>query len=226
MESAPVMIASLHCTDLLFSANCAPLSMTLSPGELGVVQLCDEESADLLLHTLIGLRTPTQGSRLLFGNNPETLPETGRHGLRRRVGIVADHCGLISNLTILENLLLPAEYTGSQDRSTLVPTARQLLHRVGYQGEETLLPGHLKLLQKRQVLLARALLLAPELMLYGTFLSGLSTLERKLLLDVALSFQAGETRTATLFLISDASLTKHLKDAVIYNLNKGENNDR
>jgi ABC-type transporter Mla maintaining outer membrane lipid asymmetry ATPase subunit MlaF len=226
MDPASDMAVPLLCRDLLFSDNCAPLTLSLKTGRRCVVQLCDEESADLLLQTLIGLRRPAGGQRLLFGTAPESLPEARRHILRRRIGVVADYCGLISNLTVLENLLLPSEYTGNHDRARLETSARQMLEKVGYQGEEVCLPGHLKLLQKRQVLLARALLTDPELMLFGTFLSGLSVKERALLLDVALAFQPGESHAATLFLSSDASFTTRLTDTDVCNLIKGENHDR
>jgi len=211
----------LECSELLFAENCLPLSLRLLPGGRLTLLVADDESAGLLLQTLVGRCRPLAGARQLFDSVPETLSETGRRALRRRIGVIADRVGLISNLTVLENLLLPVEYLGG-DHQRLQQAARDLLLQVGFRGEETLLPGHLRLLQKRQVLLARALLAEPELLIYDDVLTGLSARERSMLLETIRGFQAEHARSANLFLTSDIALADRFGTDEVCNLIKGE----
>lgn len=196
------MSAQLYCHNLSFSEICAPLNLDLIPGERLTVLVADEESALALLQTLIGLRPPRAGERLLFTEDLESLGESGRRALRRRLGIVADKVGLISNLTVLENLLLPAIYQGGNQQQ-LQAAALTTLHKVGFRGDADLRPGELRQLQTRQVLLARALLGAPELLLYVDPLTGLSARERATLLEVIAAVGAESPGAASLFLCSD-----------------------
>jgi len=211
----------LECREMVFADSCDPLSLRLQSGDRQTLLVADEESAAALLQILVGRQSPLAGSRLLFDSAPEALSEAGRRALRRRCGVIADAVGLISNLTVLENLLLPVEYLGG-DHLSLQEAARDMLRRVGFRGEETLLPGHLKLLQKRQVLLARALLAEPELLIYADVLTGLSARERSVLLETTRGFQAEHTGNASLFLTSDTALADRFGAAAVCNLIKGE----
>ena len=63
-----------------------------------------------LLHQLLGLDEIAAGKVLLFGQ-PFPFPGiAGSCALRSRVGLLFARGGLISNLKVLENLLLPVQY--------------------------------------------------------------------------------------------------------------------
>ena len=115
--------------------------------------------------------------------------------LRRRVAVVDSAAGLISNLRVLENVLLPAEYHGQGGKGT-EERAFATLEKVGYCGSPMEIPGHLSLFQKRQAALARAMLMEPELLVYQGMFTDLAEKEQRILLAVALDFhreQAGRT---------------------------------
>lgn len=214
------MPAQLYCNNLSFSEICAPLNLDLITGERLAVLVADEESALELLQTLVGLRPPRSGERLLFTETPESLAPTARRALRRRLGIVADKVGLVSNLTVLENLLLPATYPGG-NLQQLQAAALTTLQKVGFDADADLRPGELRQLQKRQVLLARALLGAPELLLYVDLLTGLSARERAALLN-AIAAVGESSGAASLFICSDPAQAGRF-GVDVCDLLKGEN---
>ncbi len=97
--------------------------------------------------------------------------------------IVANNGGLISNLRVWENLTLPVQYHNIQVGGQLEDNVVNLLEKCGLRDEKTLtallfmLPDQLSLFEKRLVGFVRAMLMAPEMMVYDSLHEGLSRRE-------------------------------------------------
>ena len=97
--------------------------------------------------------------------------------------IVANNGGLISNLRVWENLTLPVQYHGIQIGGILEKNVIDLFEKSGVRDEQTLsslllkLPDQLSLYEKRLVGFVRAMLMAPEMMVYDSLHEGLSRRE-------------------------------------------------
>lgn len=99
------------------------------------------------------------------------------------VVIVPHNGGLISNLSVWENIVLPVQYHAFEIPGILEDNVMNLLLQCGLADEaaatELLLmrPDRLSLLEKRMIGFVRALLMKPELIIYDALNEGLSRKE-------------------------------------------------
>lgn len=115
--------------------------------------------------------------------------ESQRAGLLKNLGeqagvvIVPHNGGLISNLRVWENIVLPVQYHGIDVAGRLEENVARLLMQCGLEDETAVsglllrLPDQLSLYEKRLVGFVRAMLMAPELIIYDSILEGLSRKE-------------------------------------------------
>jgi lipoprotein-releasing system ATP-binding protein len=117
-----------------------------------------------LLQLLGALDRPDAGRIELDGQDLTRLDEAACNALRsRRIGFVFQLHHLLPQLTVLENVLVPAWAAGTA--GTALPRARQLLARVGLQERAGHRPAQLSGGERQRAALVRALLLQPALLL-------------------------------------------------------------
>ncbi|MFG3509619.1 ABC transporter ATP-binding protein [Streptomyces sp. NPDC047821] len=118
-----------------------------------------------LLHLLGGLQRPDSGSLWLDGERTDDYGEarwaTER---RRRIGIVFQFFNLVSNLTVADNIELPALLAGASARQARAEREK-LLAELGLEGKARSMPGELSGGEQQRVALARALVNQPRLLL-------------------------------------------------------------
>jgi lipoprotein-releasing system ATP-binding protein len=118
-----------------------------------------------LLHIIGGLDKPTSGSVTLAGQDPAVLDEAQLARFRNKhIGFVFQDHYLLPQLTVLENVLIPALAEGPPNSET-VSRAKQLLERVGLAQRLDHRPAELSGGERQRVGVARALLLKPVLLL-------------------------------------------------------------
>jgi putative ABC transport system ATP-binding protein len=118
-----------------------------------------------LLHLLGGLDRPTAGSIELGGRRVEALSEAAWAIVRRReIGFVFQFFNLVANLTVAENVELPARLNGA---SAAEARARrdELLERLDVAARPDTLPSRLSGGQQQRVAIARALVNRPAVLL-------------------------------------------------------------
>ncbi len=115
--------------------------------------------------------------------------ESQRAALLKNLGdqagvvIVPHNGGLISNLRVWENIILPVQYHGMEVAGKLEDNVAQLLFQCGVEDDEAAsglllkLPDQLTLYEKRLVGFVRAMLMSPELIIYDAIIEGLSRKE-------------------------------------------------
>jgi putative ABC transport system ATP-binding protein len=118
-----------------------------------------------LLNMLGGLDRPTSGEVLLLGERTDTASEARRARLRRtEIGFVFQFFNLIGNLTVADNVELPALLAGVPGREAR-RRSRELLERLGLDDAAGRVPGALSGGQQQRVAIARALVNRPSLLL-------------------------------------------------------------
>ncbi len=118
-----------------------------------------------LLHLLGGLDRPTAGSITLGGRHVEGLSEADWAVVRRReIGFVFQFFNLVANLTVAENVDLPALLVGTS-RADAATRRNELLERLGVTARADALPTRLSGGQQQRVALARALVNRPHVLL-------------------------------------------------------------
>jgi putative ABC transport system ATP-binding protein len=118
-----------------------------------------------LLHLLGGLDRPTAGSIAIAGRRVEGLSEAAWAVLRRReIGFVFQFFNLVGNLTVAENVELPALLVGT-GRAQARTRRDELLERLGVGARPDTLPSRLSGGQQQRVALARAVVNRPRILL-------------------------------------------------------------
>jgi putative ABC transport system ATP-binding protein len=118
-----------------------------------------------LLNLLGGLDRPTSGEILLHGERTDHASEARKARLRRGdIGFVFQFFNLIANLTVADNVELPALLAGVPSREAR-RRGRELLERLGLDEAADRVPGALSGGQQQRVAIARALINRPSVLL-------------------------------------------------------------
>lgn len=138
------------------------VSLEVGAGEVVAVTGPSGSGKSTLLHLLGGLDTPHAGEVWWAGERVDTLGTQARARRRAgRVGLVFQHHYLLEDLTVEQNVLIPALLTGQDGRER----ARELLARVGLAARGGSLPGVLSGGERQRVAVARALATRPAVVL-------------------------------------------------------------
>ena len=112
-----------------------------------------------LLRIMNGFIEPTMGNVYLMG---EKMTKENRGKLVKRTSMIFQHFNLLSNLNVLENVLLPNKLR-KMDKEKSIEKARRFLKFVGLQDYENAYIKTLSGGQKQRVAIARTLMSEPEI---------------------------------------------------------------
>jgi len=144
----------------------ADLSMDVMAGEVAAVMGPSGSGKSTLLNLVAGLDRPTTGTVTVAGRRIDNLGESGLARFRaRHVGIIFQFFNLLDDLTVEDNVLLPAQLAGASRRRAARARAGELLERMGIERHRDDYPARLSGGQRQRVAIARALVNAPELLL-------------------------------------------------------------
>lgn len=141
------------------------VSFSLAPGGRMSIMGPSGSGKSTLLSILGALEEPTSGIVRLDGDDPRSMTANQRASFRnRRIGFVFQEHHLLSGCTAIDNVVLPALARGGVGRDIEV-RAMRLLERVGLGDRGNALPAELSGGERQRVAVARALVLAPRLLL-------------------------------------------------------------
>jgi putative ABC transport system ATP-binding protein len=141
------------------------VSLTVPAGEAVAVLGPSGSGKSTLLNLLAGLDRPSRGTVTVAGTRVDTLNEAGAARFRRaNIGMVFQFFNLLDDLTVLDNVVLPAELTGTP-RSVARRRAGELLDTLGIAKHARAYPGRLSGGERQRVAVARALMNRPALLL-------------------------------------------------------------
>jgi phospholipid/cholesterol/gamma-HCH transport system ATP-binding protein len=216
------MAELLTFTDITLEGVDIPISFSLKEGEITVILTAKEDINAELTRVMLGFSTPESGKVSVAGKELSEFTKKESYDLRKNIGVVLSSGGLISNLKVWENLILPLLYHTSLSREEIESRGVAALERVGYKGKLFELVGHLTLFQKRMLGFARAMLSEPDLIVYESPMQGLNLQERNRLLQTALAFHEEKPGRTSLFLTSSQEAPAMLKNANIFSFIKGQ----
>lgn len=162
-----------------------------------------------LLKLLLGIEKPQMGGVYLFGNDVGILDSSEIDILRKGIGVVFENASLISNLKVIENVMLPLQYHTNLTPDAIMKRAVLLLGSVGYKGDMWELPGPLPFYTKKTIALARAIALDPNIMIYDRLMEGLDSYQRLGMLRVVNGFHKAKKDRLSIMIAND---TRDVRD--------------
>jgi len=143
----------------------ADVTMAATAGEVVAVMGPSGSGKSTLLNLIAGLDRPTAGTVTVAGRRIDSLSEGALARFRaRHVGIIFQFFNLLDDLTVEDNVLLPAQLAGASRRQARA-RARDLLQEMGIDEHRDDYPARLSGGQRQRVAIARALVNSPELLL-------------------------------------------------------------
>lgn len=172
----PVLELSGAAVEMEGQGQWSDLTLSLDEGEACALIGPNRGGKSLALKLCAGLVTPERGAARLFGQDLNELNEEELAELRQRVGTVLQAPGLLSNMTVFNNVALPLRYHRGLSDEELEPLVMVRLEALGVAGLRHRFPAELNQGEARCVAIARALSLDQELLLLDDPLEGLDAL--------------------------------------------------
>ena len=152
------------------------VNFDVAPGEAVAIMGPSGSGKSTLLNLIAGLDRPTGGTITVAGQRIDRLSETGLARFRReRIGMIFQFFNLLDDLTVADNVLLPAQLAGLARRQARA-RADELLATLGIEQHRDAYPGRLSGGERQRVAIARALVNRPALLLADEPTGALDTL--------------------------------------------------
>jgi putative ABC transport system ATP-binding protein len=164
------------------------LSLSIAAGEAVAILGPSGSGKSTLLNLIAGLDRPSGGTVTVDGVRVDGLGEAASARYRRaKIGMVFQFFNLLDDLTVADNVMLPAQLAGMA-RGAAQRRAAELLGTLGVARHAAAYPGRLSGGERQRVAVARALMNRPALLLADEPTGALDTASgedvRRLLVDL------------------------------------------
>jgi putative ABC transport system ATP-binding protein len=167
------------------------VSLEVAHGEAVAVMGPSGSGKSTLLNLIAGLDKPTSGSVAVAAQRVDSLSETRVARFRRQhIGMIFQFFNLLDDLTVADNVLLPAQLAGVR-RTQARARAGELLERLGIARLANSYPGRLSGGERQRVAIARALINSPALLLADEPTGALDTANGEAIGQLLLDLNAG-----------------------------------
>lgn len=159
------------------------VSLEIEPGEFVMITGRNGSGKSTLLHQLGLLDFPDSGKIFIFGQEVTHLSEKERMKMRlKQLGYIFQEFALVSELSALENAMLPAMMVKSSKEAR--KRALNLLEKVGLKDKLEHLPSQLSGGEQQKVAIARALANNPKIIFADEPTANLDTAASKDVLEI------------------------------------------
>ena len=176
------------------------VSFRVSAGDIFVIMGGSGCGKSSLLKHLLGLLEPAAGSIAYGDVNFTGADEQTRRRLRRRWGITYQSGGLVSAMTLAENVALPLTQYSAFSAAEIEDIVALKLALVGLDGFQDYLPAEISGGMRKRAALARAIALDPDILFFDEPSAGLDPISSRLLDDLIL--QLKESTGATVVMVT------------------------
>jgi len=141
------------------------VDLAVMPGEFIAIMGVSGSGKSSLLYVLGGLDRPSEGYIKIDGIDLATLKDSQRADIRaKKIGFVFQFFNLLTRLTALRNVRLPAEIAGASIKQA-EKQALEMLELVGLEGRANHRPTEMSGGEQQRVAIARALMNKPKIVL-------------------------------------------------------------
>ncbi len=140
------------------------VSFKIDPGEFVSIVGHSGAGKTTLIKMLLAEDKPSKGKVFLDSVNIHSLPKSGIHAYRRRVGVVFQDFRLLSKKTVFENIAFAMEVAGRQD-TEIQSDVPHVLKLVDLENKIWNYPEELSGGEKQRVAIARAIVNQPDIVI-------------------------------------------------------------
>lgn len=165
------------------------VSFDVMRGDIFVIMGGSGCGKSTLLKHLLGLLEPRIGE-ILYGDENFTRSGPGkRQKLRQNWGVTYQSGGLISAMSLADNIALPLEQYSDYSRSDIREIVALKLALVGLDGYQNFLPAEISGGMRKRAALARAIALDPDILFFDEPSAGLDPISSRRLDDLILQLK-------------------------------------
>ncbi|MER6074215.1 ABC transporter ATP-binding protein [Streptomyces sp. NPDC001817] len=165
MAEPVIELSGVHRQFVDGPAALRDVSLTVQAGEAVAILGPSGSGKSTMLNMIAGLDRPDSGTVTVAGVRVDKLGEAGAARYRRnKIGMIFQFFNLLDDLTVLDNVVLPAEMMGV-GRGEARKRATGLLQTLGIAKHARAYPGRLSGGERQRVAVARALMNRPPLLL-------------------------------------------------------------
>ncbi|MBQ7901186.1 MAG: ABC transporter ATP-binding protein [Clostridia bacterium] len=192
------------------------INLTVDKGQLISIVGCSGSGKSTLLSVIAGLLNPTAGEVVIDGKAIIGLSDSEISYIRgTKIGYIPQGQSLLSNLSVLDNVCLPGNFTNSEEN--VEERASELLSKLGIDALAHSYPGSLSGGERRRAVIARALINRPKLILADEPTSDLDRDNTKEVIEI---FRSIADEGTTVLMATHESDTESYSD-IVYELNNG-----
>ncbi len=141
------------------------VNMSLEQGQFAYLIGKTGSGKSSLLKTIYGELPLQAGTAFTAGFDLTTLKRRQIPFLRRKLGIVFQDFQLLGDRSVMDNLMFVLQATGWKHKDQMRERALEVLRKVGLENKDYKMPGALSGGEQQRVVIARAILNQPEVIL-------------------------------------------------------------
>jgi phospholipid/cholesterol/gamma-HCH transport system ATP-binding protein len=169
----------------------------------------------VLLKLIIGLQKPDAGSIKVNGKEITQLTREKLNQVRKEIGFLFQSAALYDSLSVEENVAFPLRQHTQLSDTERTEQVRTLLTSVGIEGGFEKLPAQISGGMRKRVGLARALALAPKILLYDEPTAGLDPVTSSKINELILRLQ-NERKMSSIVVTHDVHSARTVSDRLAF----------